>query len=188
LPHIEAEIPEGKSVIYCSTFQLAWNELINNVVEKDVEVENGPYWTYNLNKQIGDKDDLTAEYYVANAGYISDGIVEKINEELEAKFQKSYEPSVPLSDSGIIAYSYLFKNLKFMDEFEPDFYLNFNEEKEVKSFGIKAEANPYTGYLKTRSCILYDYKNDDDFILQVRLKNSSDEIYLAKVEPGKNHL
>jgi hypothetical protein len=185
LPHIEAEIPEGKSVIYCSTFQLAWNELINNVVEKDVEVENGPYWTYNLNKQIGDKDDLTAEYYVANAGYISDGIVEKINEELEAKFQKSYEPSVPLSDSGIIAYSYLFKNLKFMDEFEPDFYLNFNEEKEVKSFGIKAEANPYTGYLKTRSCILYDYKNDDDFILQVRLKNSSDEIYLAKVEPGK---
>ena len=42
MPHIEAEIPEGKSVIYCSTFQLAWNELINNVIEKDVEVENGP--------------------------------------------------------------------------------------------------------------------------------------------------
>ena len=28
-------------------------------------------------------------------------------------------------------------------------------------------------------------KNDNDFIMQVRLKNSSDEIYLAKVEPGK---
>ena len=45
-----------------------------------------------------------------------------------------------------------------MDEFEPDFYLNFNEEKGVKSFGIKAEANPYSGNLTTRSCILYDYK------------------------------
>lgn len=186
MPHIEAVIPKGRSVIYCSTIQLAWNELINEVIRKDIHIDDGPDWVINLNKQIGSKNDISERYYVAKAGFVYDGIVEKINGELEARFNKSYEPSIPVTDSGIIAYAYLFKNFSFSQEFEPNQYLNFNKEKGVKAFGLTAEYNPQSENLNTSEYFLYDYKNDDDFILQLQFKNSDEEIYLAKVNPGKS--
>lgn len=87
-PVLDWPIEEGKNVIWCSTFQLAWNELRDGMVGEDVLLNGGPEWVSILNKKPATKDDLSGDSYVALVGWATDNIVARINEALQrVKFQ-----------------------------------------------------------------------------------------------------
>lgn len=181
--HLYQKIVKGKNLVYCSTFQLAWNELIDKIIKEDIKLQNEPTMVGILNKKYASKADLSDNSYVATAGYGKQNIINKINEALTRKFGKN-APKVNdrLGPEDIIAYAYLYKNLVFNPAFEnlknP---IKFNSAYDVKGFGIDKVEDKHRK-IAEQITIPY-YKNSDEFVVKLTPNCSNDEIFLAKVAP-----
>lgn len=184
--YLETKINAGKNLIYCSTFQLAWNVLWDDLIKAPIELTGSPTIQKMLNKRLTGKEDISDDAYIAMAGFNRDGIVQKIDEALLKKFNNKQGCGIKLSNpSDFLAYSYLFKKLEFKNKFEdlnasPIF---FNKAIKVETFGIKQYSYEIAKQVK-----ILDYNNDDDFILKLESKSQNDEIILAKIEPKETLL
>lgn len=182
-PYMNSQIVTGNNLVYCSTFQLAWNELKDNIIKGNIIIDGNPAGANFLNEGLSRKNDISEKYYVAMAGYNKDNIIGKINRKLKEKFGAS-APKVTeklVYPEDILAYSYLNVDLQFMYKFnELNQPINFKNTK-VNAFGIK-KYNYSDAKIGNQVNILY-YKNDSDFIINLKTQNSKDEIILANIDP-----
>jgi len=186
-PHLDVPMEPGKNVLWCGTFQLAWNEICTLAGGQVKFAPPEPPMAAALNRKEMTATDLDEASYVAEAGYVRDGICDHIKRLMQRKFH--HAPSVgALPEPGerrpqdIVAYSYLWKNLDFPTEFErADVPLGFGEAK-VDCFGM----GPYKpGHEKMAEQIsILDYDNKDDFVIELKTKSLADHLILAKVTPG----
>ncbi|SMC15980.1 hypothetical protein SAMN02745134_00002 [Clostridium acidisoli DSM 12555] len=183
IPYMNSQIVTGNNLVYCSTFQLAWNELKDNIIKGNIIIDGNPAGVNFLNEGLSTKNDISEKYYLAMAGYNKDDIIGKINRNLKEKFGGS-APKVTeklVYPEDILAYSYLNVDLQFMYKFnELNQPINFKNTK-VKAFGIK-KYNYSDAKIGNQVNILY-YKNDSDFIINLKTQNSKDEIILANINP-----
>ncbi len=187
--HLEEKIVPGKNIIYCSTFQLAWNELRDDIIKEDIRLEDEPPMVAILNKKLTTKADISQDCYIAMAGFGKDDILRKINQALKAKFRHD-APTVTarLRPDSIYAYGFLLKNLRFATPFErlkkPVRFRCPSGPIDVRAFGIE-EHSPRT---RTRAkmakqvrILAYDY-NTDECVVRLASKSPHDEIVLARVD------
>lgn len=85
-PHLEQDIAPGANVLWCNTFQLAWNELCD-LTGGPIVMNPIPPMVPILNKRSASAEDLDEESYVAMAGLAGEGIYEKIRTKLNEKFK-----------------------------------------------------------------------------------------------------
>lgn len=188
-PHMEVKIDVYNNIIYCSTFQLSWNE-IKNILGGNIELENSSEIDLYLNRSLSTNKDLSDSSYVAVGGLIKDGVEDTINNQLSDKFKNANLVNFDgLGEKDIVAYSYLFKKLEFETEFEsikdPLFFDDvFNSE--IKAFGIEK----YSNFNKKmgQQVEIIDYVDDNDFIISLKTKSLNDELILAKVAPDETLL
>lgn len=179
-PYTDKEIPASDNLLYCSTFQLAWNELQDNMIGAPIKLEDDPMMAQKLNEQEFTKDGLAEEDYIAMVGFGRDDIVAKINEQLKLKFpENEHTFDKDLDPDSILAYAYLFKNLAFAHKFEEiEKPLNFNGHK-VQAFGVeKLDDDKVKDQVNVLS-----YRHADNFVIQLDTKSAKDELILAKVPP-----
>jgi hypothetical protein len=189
-PHLETPIKEDANVIWCGTFQLAWNEVCTLVGEDIHFAEKEPETVAALNKKSFRKGDLDEASYVALADFVGNGVHGRIQRELHNKFHGQASPTLVPSPAGasrpqdIVAYSYLFKNLEFVVPFEriarP---LEFGKSR-VRCFGIDDVYRPGQTAMLAQVLII-DYKGSDDFVIELGTKFNGDRVVLAKTRPGK---
>src|SRR5207249_7461129 len=74
VPTLDTPIPAGKSAIWCSSIQIAWNRLKDDVVKGPVHLENAETVADRLNRAEQSADDLWADSQYAAAGFAKDGI------------------------------------------------------------------------------------------------------------------
>lgn len=193
--YLEDYIVSGKNLIYCSTFQIAWNELIDVIIKSSLKLENDPKAGEALNKKLTSKKDLQDDSYVALAGFNKDGIVEKIKKALKDKFNTNIGINIILKNpDDILAYAFLLKHLKFENDFEKlDNPIMFKSNpmfdgRPVQGFGIvQYKVDPL--YQKIIGQVnIFDYQNNDDFIISLKSVSSKDEIILAKINPQETLL
>jgi hypothetical protein len=189
-PVIEAPIQPGKNVLWCSTFQLVWNESCR-YAGGDIHLKDEPPIVAALNKKLGDEKDVDANSCLVMAGLVQDGIVGEIRRELDQKFRgqadpellNSIEPRLPRD--GWTAYAYLFRELPFECPFdrleEPLTFGGVN----VASFGLQEVTCYRSSIQKAKQITVLDYKNDDDFIVAIQPKERGEQIVLAKIAPGE---
>lgn len=77
VPALDTPIPEGKNVIWCATFQMAWDRLKNDVIGEPVQIANAKDVAERLNDAVVTDADLPDGSYYAAAGFTKDGIAEK---------------------------------------------------------------------------------------------------------------
>lgn len=181
---------EKNNMIWCGTFQLAWNELRDNIIKEDIKFTTEENLSSELNKKAFIKDYINDKDYIAMVGYNKDGIVEKINKSLKDKFNEGGKWKVEAqleNPEDILAYSFLKKNIEFKYAFEEiKDGLDFNGAK-VKAFGIcDTKDEEIRCKLDKQVKILY-YENDDNYIVSFKGKIENDEIILAKI-PSKDTL
>jgi hypothetical protein len=188
--NLEEKINPAKNYVYCSTFQLAWNELTKNIIKGDLHLVNEPILVGILNKfrNIITKNDVSSKDYVAMAGFGKGKIVDKINSELTKKFGKeAWTVKEKLSPDDILAFSFLMKNLAFKTQFDDSpVGMRFNESPDVvKAFGIlKFQGrSEKMAELSKQVDILYYNKDKKEFIVRLTTENSTDELILAAVAP-----
>lgn len=183
-PHMEQQIRPGMNVLWCSTFQLAWNELYDQV-GGPVTLSPASPMADILNKRMASKADLDAASYVAVAGS-SDDVHGKIQSELRRKFKGNASPDLleSMPHGAIIAYSYLYKGLPFQWAFD-----RFHEKlkfggKPVECFGIEQLSDKSEAETKMASQVsILDYRDRDDFVVELKALESDDRLILAKVRP-----
>ena len=148
-PHMEEPILPGKNLIYCSTFQIAWNELQENLIKEEVRLSGAPRMAELLNKQVSTRNDLSEDCYLATAGGFTPEFVDRLHKALKDKFGEEAPPklqaSIPESLKPFLAYAYLYKNLQFPTEFEslpwPMGFRSGEETTGVEAFGISGDGS-----------------------------------------------
>jgi len=193
-PHLEAQIDSTKNMLYCASFQIAWDKMCKQVIKEDIRLQGNPLTAQQLNRQSLSNSDISSGSYVAEAGAYSKELVERINRELQEKFGDQggdiKMPQTAAGDRSIIAYAYLYKNLEFPTKFEkltaPVSFQANGSSTPVVAFGIESFSHVDHKDLSDQIAI-FDYHSDNDFILSLTSK-SGDEIILAKVMPGQTLL
>ena len=189
-PHLEAPITEGGNVLWCGTFQLAWNELRTLIGEDLHFTSKEPEMVAVLNKRQFLKSDLDDASYVAVADFVRNDIHGRIQRELQRKFGGRACPKLLPSPADtprpqdIAAYSYLFKNLEFPVVFERiEQSIRFGTSR-VVCFGIGEEFKPGQAAMYGHVRVL-DFRSPDDFIVELCTKSAGDRVILARTRPGK---
>ncbi|MCP4614042.1 MAG: hypothetical protein GY845_35595 [Planctomycetes bacterium] len=145
---LDCPMPEHKNVIWCSTFQIAWDRLKNDIIGEPVKVPEAEELAKRLNQAEASKTDLEEKSFYSAAGIVKDGIIEEILTEMKKRFPSEPEPDFSKLDSlssdikkeTIVTYSLLDVELDFKKPFHNnDSKFNFKasngKNKTVTSFG-----------------------------------------------------
>ncbi|MBW8381291.1 MAG: hypothetical protein K0M69_02050 [Youngiibacter sp.] len=174
---------ESGNVIWSVTFQLAWNELVENVIREGILLESERAYSTELNLIKQKKESLDEADYIAMVGMGREGIVDKVNAELEKKFGEGgkWKVESKVDPESYLAFAFLKKSVAFAENFEKVTKgLDFKGTV-VQSFGIMEEGDAVRrGKLEEQVEILY-YKNDEEFIVRLKDKDDREELYLAKL-------
>ncbi len=188
-PHLEQPIAPGTNVLWCASFQVAWNELCD-LAQGEVLMENEDPMVGALNRKGATRDDLDDATHVSMAGLGRDGILGRIRNRLEARFGETEAPELLSGESpagnGVIAYSSLLADLPFASPFtrlRDEMTLGF-AGADVESFGIyQYLVEQETEARAARQVRVFDRRNDGDFIVELETQREAHRLFLAKVPP-----
>ncbi len=197
VPTLDSPSPPGKNVIWCSSFQLAWNEIRDNVIGAPLQVIGAQPLADRLNNVPHCASDLDPRSVYAAGGWIRDGIVDQIKKDMAARF-----PSQELPDfndyeeiGGLLAYSYLTAHVPFKYPFRQvngkfTFTDSQGNESNVKGFGLwQAFLSQYED-IRRQIEILYVLPEDSEhfegtkeYALDLCRHSEPYQVVVAVVEP-----
>jgi len=194
--HLEQAIEAGRNLIYCSTMQIAWNELEDKIIKERIKLEGDPPIVQALNKRLTTKEDLSEDCYIATVELLSNEFLQRLNKTLKGKFGKQAPPEVnesfPPGPPRFMAYAYLFKNLQFPKPFEllPDFlrFPSGGREDDAIAIGINKYRDEEKYREMSKQVKVVKYLDDNHFIIELKSKSENDQIILAKIKPRKTLL
>ena len=201
VPALDSPLTDGKNIIWCSSFQLAWNKMKDDVIGEPVQVVGAEELATRLNSAKQSAADLEPESFYAAAGRVKQGIIDEIKKDMATKFPSYSMPDFnDIADipDAILSYSYLIANVPFKYpflEYEDEFYFTDSSgtETNVSAFGVW-ESLKYS-HIRDQVEILYCNNDDKDHNPQERInefvidlcKNSSpDQVVAAIVEPKES--
>jgi hypothetical protein len=195
VPSLQSKLDKGRNVIWCASFDMAWKEL-KTLVGHDIQVKGAEETVALLNNSMIAAGDLPDQSFYAAAGYIRDGIVAKIQKEMQKQFPGETHPSFGdlNKDTQIVAYSYLQASLAFAYpyfDYDPPLFFKTTDGRETKvaSFGIR-EIDDYA-YMRLRKQVKVmhvKYSRDNpsyplEFVVDLYQDSKPNQIVLACVEP-----
>lgn len=188
-PTLDRPIQEGKNIIWCATFQLAWDQL-RVATNGPVQFEKGNKTADTLNAGKISPNDLDDKSYIALAGK-GQTTISNIKEALKTKFSGAARPNLlpaSLDENQWILYAYLFQHLPFKHAFTRMEYPFTFSDVEVTSFGIYQYLPDIqeNEALMAKQVLIYDYRGIDDFIVELMPSNGEHRIILAHIPPLGN--
>jgi hypothetical protein len=192
-PHLECAITGGKNVLWCATFQVAWNELCD-LLGGSVKAWGAEEMVDALNKRAVTRADVDEASCVALAGYPTGGpddILDRITASMKEKFGPRITPQFlpkrrSLDRDTWVAYAFLLKELPFEWAFERlhGWGITFDGHR-VETFGIHQLLTRQENEAKAASQVLvYDHRNSEDFIVELKTRSEADRLILARTQPS----
>jgi len=195
---LDSPLTKYQNIIWCSTFQMAWDMLKNDIIGEPVEVPGAEKLVGRLNAAEFSDKDIEEQSYFATAGLSVDGIIEQILDEMAQRFPS--EPAPVFDDMNgllpemIIAYSYL----NAVIEFEYPFYAGNNEfdfqdsngtVTEVTSFCTRTDSDS-SNMVREQVDVLYYNKDEQmgqtEFAVDLCTFTNPYQVVLACVPQQKN--
>lgn len=194
VPTLDSPYPKNRNVIWCSSFQLAWNRMKDDVIGAPVEVVDAEELAVRLNSAEQTENDLEPDSFYAAAGRIKQGIISKIQKDMAAKFPK--HPIPDFNDfagisEGILAYSYLIANVPFKYPYrqvKKEFIFTDSNgvETNVGAFGAWGLLSKYKR-MREQAEILYFQEDDNyemkEFAVDLCRHSKPYQVVAAMVEP-----
>jgi hypothetical protein len=194
-PVMETPIVPGKNLIYCSTFQIAWN-MLQDTVGGRIEMEGQPEVVNLLNKRLSTTEDISEDCYEAACGEPTRDFWDGLYKRLKDKFGENAPPGLkeriyPPGDA-IVCYAYLYKGLYFPEAFDtlssPLIFKAKFDSVAVKTFGREGRSPDGKIHDLSKQVMIVDYNDEDNFIVSLKSRSEMDEIVLAKISPKKTFL
>lgn len=192
-PLCDEPLGEHENVLWCATFQLAWDEFNRQVPGAPVRLARAQAVADRLNAAKFDRSSLSDHSHLTVAAGVNPQATEQFRELVRLKYpglEPAIEP-VLTEQPGIRLYSYLQKHMPFkaaMTRFEERlaFRQSDGTTKRVTAFGIlPGHDESYVAGSAAMSLVeLLDYRSDDDFIVRIATDSPDhDEIILASITP-----
>jgi hypothetical protein len=141
VPTLDTPFPEGKSAVWCSSFQLAWQALERDITKGPAVVRNAESVTKRLNSARRWETDLdAADYFIATGPGTE--TIEQIQRELPRRFPGVDAPRMEAPVSGsFVAFAFLKAGVRYTSEFADnpkafEFVDSANQHTNVSSFGL----------------------------------------------------
>jgi|HubBroStandDraft_6_1064221.scaffolds.fasta_scaffold165439_2 hypothetical protein len=140
VPTLDTPIPEGKSAIWCSSFQLAWNSFERTFIQGPVKLQHAEEVAGRLNKAPESEADLDPADYLIAAGSVKD-VLATIERELPWRFPGSQMPKIDAPSEGLIAFALLKAGVRYTYDFKDNpqalFFTDSSGHKTaIRSFGL----------------------------------------------------
>jgi hypothetical protein len=178
-PSLNGHIIHSMTNVYCSSLQIAWTSLRENVFKGNILIDKRIPWVDFLNRDTTGNT-LGKDFFSVKSGFGRDNVLQEFQKDLLTRFGYEYRPEIAISNYSIYSFSFIRKKLKFENQFLELMHenLKFNKKATVTYFGA------YAGWpVNPNSARIHDYISEDDFILQLEVDGGLDEIYLAKIKP-----
>lgn len=167
--------------IWVGTFQLVWNELMDNIVYGPVRfMDETPKMAKELNKQAFKKSNLSEKSYYTKYGEVSPALKKEIEKAIKEKFNETSDilDSFDFSKQKgkLFIYAMLKKDFQFLQAFDKLSQAPFGNNTDlVNYFGINDESNKK---LYKNVKVLF-YNNSEDFAVKLVTKDK-DEVILYR--------
>ncbi len=199
VPTLDTPLSDGKNAIWCASFQMAWDRLKNDVAGEPLQVANAETVAARLNAEEVPAGTLDESSYYAAAGFVSDGIREKIRGEMRNRFQK--EPmDIGDAASAVVAYAYLRASVPFtipyFENGEPlEFTDSHGKRSKVSSFGLTHEHMGRYHELHEQPQVLYasfnrepgQWKPPTEYVIDLCRDSKPSQVLVARL-PRKGTL
>lgn len=176
----------AKNTVWVGTFQLIWNDLIDEIVKHPVEFAQKSVMATLLNKQSFTTDDLNESSYYKKIGLVSKELKKEIEQAIKDKFNEKSDilgrfDWTPEKDKYIL-YAMLKKDFEYIKPFDKLEDAPFEGSKgNVKYFGINEDSQSSLRYTVN---VLF-YNNPNDYAISLRSKQG-DIVYLYRTDDEKN--
>jgi hypothetical protein len=131
--------------VFCSTFQIAWNKLKEDILKEDIAVKTPVAMVPFLNRGLSTEADLPQKNCLAVTGFVENNIVAQINRDLKRIFGVEatlIDPALYHDPKSILSYSFLDKEMPFAHPFEdfedPIAFCAKEGRENMAGFGIHA--------------------------------------------------
>ncbi len=170
--------------LWVGTFQLAWNDLMEGIVNGPVEFEDfeSPL-VKELNKQKFKAGQLNEDSYYKTYGLVSPELKAQIKEAIKEKFDETSDiiDSMDWTPGNYIVYAILKKDFKFLTAFDRLKPEKFGSSlKKVEYFGINKDSE---NILRHTLNVLF-YNSSKDFAVAIKTQGS-DILYLYRTDDDK---
>lgn len=194
-PFLDTRIDKNKNLIYCSSLQISWNELINNLIKDPIGIENPPEYLSRLNFSkeqrfipsdnslfsiVGEAAKVYNKEFFMNINHSFDNLIPKVTSEIKIK----------LSPENIYVVSLMLKRLEFKNEFEGIYGHEFkynDKTVHVKAFGIKDYSYEQRRKVIGKIIAFHDTTESrikpEKFALILVTQFNSDEVILSNLVP-----
>jgi len=171
--------------VWCGTFNLVWNDFMNDVIGRKIEFEDGSSELADeLNKQSFTANELNPNSYFKTHGVatfdlksqIENGIKQKFNEDSKVLDKVEWGNS-----EAYVLYAMLKKEFNYLEKFPTLKGNTFGKsEEKVKYFGIE----PDTLQTASKNIEILFYNSKEDFAIKLKTKEN-EEVYLYRTT-GEN--
>lgn len=164
--------------VWGGAMNLAWTELADNIVKDTIRLATNDKAALDmlekLNHPVITINDLDEASYYVKSGF-GPQTQDIINKESRKKFpDKSFaDLNYKLGENDIISYAYFLKQVEYMARFKKQ-QTRFLKEMVQ---GFAADEESYS------NIYILDYQDEDNYLIGIMLKDSKDQIFLAKGYP-----
>jgi hypothetical protein len=186
VPTMNADI-KNDNAMWVGTFQIVWNEMLDNIVHHPAEFVGGTNKTaQDLNKREFNKTDISENSYYTKFGTISPDLKKEIEKGIKEKFNETSDilDSIDFTydPMKLLIYAMLKKDFKFLEAFDKlnNGIFGTLSDTEVEYFGIDSESS----YKLYKNVSVLFYNNRDDYAVKLHTK-SNDEVILYRTDDVK---
>ena len=171
--------------VWCGTFNLVWNDFMNDVIGRKIEFEDGSSELADeLNKQSFTANELNPNSYFKTHGVATFDLKSQIDNGIKQKFNEDSKvlDKVEWGNSeAYVLYAMLKKEFNYLEKFSTLKDNTFgNSEEKVKYFGIE----PDTLQTASKNIEILFYNSKEDFAIKLKTKEN-EEVYLYRTT-GEN--
>ncbi|OHB63406.1 MAG: hypothetical protein A2Y76_13955 [Planctomycetes bacterium RBG_13_60_9] len=193
VPTLDSPCPPNKNVIWCSSFQLAWNEVRDKVIGAPLQVVGAEEVAGRLNQAQESSRDLESSSIYAAGGCTEDGIIDRIKKDMALKFPSHVLPDFNDAGGGILAYSYLTANVPFKYPFQQVrskfmFGDPSGKQSNVEAFGVWSMSSRFDKIRKQVEVLYCSQENDrdqrvDECVIDLCRDSKPYQVVAAMVKP-----
>jgi len=181
---------KGKNLVWCNTFQLAWDALGHGFCGEALRLDGTPLLEKSLNAASAGEKDIDADSAFVKTGIVTPALLNEINSALKKRFGDNAPKPLELApgEESVLAYSFLFKNLAFKKPFERrrDALKWRGEEgldAPLQAFGIMKMDGTVPDDVAAQVQILDENRRGGSYIIELKTASRFDRLILAQAEP-----
>ncbi len=191
IPTLDTPAEKGKNILWCASFQLAWKRLQDDVVKQPIRLTTAEPTTIRLNQALDPLADLPADACYATAGAVREGVIQRIETEMNRRFPSQTPPRFgAVAPDGQVASAFLQTQSRFsIPFFQSRSPLRFTDgggaQTLHRSFGIRTEDEYAYDELRRQVLILHRARDDNyritEFVIDLSRNSQPNQVVMARV-------